>query len=50
MPGRRKKTRIFHVNMLQKWNAPVCSGFCNELLWLVEVYPALAAWPRGVLG
>jgi hypothetical protein len=27
MPDRRKKTAVFHMNMLQKWHTPVETGF-----------------------
>ena len=31
MHDRRKKQRVFHVNMLQKWYLPNCSGFFTEV-------------------
>lgn len=27
MVGKKKRKRIFHVNMLQKWNAPTSMAF-----------------------
>ena len=32
MPGKRKRKKIFHVNMLKKWYPPVdTSYFCEEI-------------------
>ena len=43
MQGRRKETKIFHVNMLQKWNAPVCIGFLSVVVG-EEVEGEIPSW------